>query len=231
MSPNLQSELVQHLAQFVTENKVNLIDRVLAERTRHLTVMLEDVYHSHNASAVLRTCDCFGIQDMYITQKLHDYKVNPNIVRGASKWITLHKYERGEESNSQCIQTLKDKKYRLVGTTPDPNCASIHELDITSKTAIIFGTELDGVSEQTQRQLDDMVYIPMYGFTESFNVSVSVALVLQQLVWKLKQSEVKWQLNDLEKQALKFEWYQQIVKRADLHIKNYVKEHSKMDLG
>lgn len=223
----MQSELVKVLEEFVTENKVNLINKVLSERTRHLTVVLEDVYHSHNASAVLRTCDCFGVQDLYISQRLHDYHINPNIVRGASNWVTLNKYDRGENSSKTCIQDLKDKKYRIVGTTPDQNSTSIHELDITEKTAIVFGTELDGLTENTKNEVDELVHIPMYGFTESFNISVSVAMVLQNLVHRLKSSGIEWGLSELEKEELKFEWYQRIVKRSDLHIKNYFKEHSK----
>ncbi len=227
----MQAELIKILEEFVTENKVNLINKVLSERTRHLTVVLEDVYHSHNASAVLRTCDCFGVQDLYISQKLHDYHINPNIVRGASNWVTLHKYDRGEQSSSNCLNDLREKKYRLVGTTPDQNSTSIHELDITEKTAIIFGTELEGISDNTKNEVDELVHIPMYGFTESFNMSVSVAMILQDLVRRLRESNVQWHLTEQEKEDLKFEWYQRIVKRSDLHIKNYMKEHSTNNNG
>lgn len=222
----MQAELVHILEEFVTENKVQLINKVLSERTRHITVVLEDVYHSHNASAVLRTCDCFGVQDLYISQKLHDYQINRNIVRGASNWVTLNKYDRGENSSRACLKDLRDKNYKIVGTSPDQNSSSIHELDITERTAIVFGTELDGISENTKSEVDELVHIPMYGFTESFNISVSAAMVLQNLVHRLKASDIQWQLSEQEKEDLKFEWYQRIVKRSDLHIKNYFKERS-----
>lgn len=222
----MQQALVTLLEEFVTENKVRLINQVLAERTRHLAVVLEDVYHSHNASAVLRTSDCFGLQDLYITQKLHDYHLNPNIVRGASNWVTLHKYEREESSTIKCFNDLRSKNYRIVGTTPDPNSTSIHELDISQKTAIVFGAEHEGISEYAKQEADELVHIPMYGFTESFNVSVSVALILMDLVRRLKVSDLDWRLTEQEQQDLKFEWYQRIVKRSDIHIKTYLKERS-----
>jgi len=204
-----------------------LIDQVLSERTRHITVVLEDIYHAQNASAVMRTCDCFGIQDLYITQRLHDYEVNPNVVRGASKWVTLHKYEREEQSTEKCIKDLKAKNYRIVGTTPSKEAASIYELDLTEKTAIVFGTELGGLTEYAKASVDELVHIPMYGFTESFNISVSAALILQETVKRLKNSDIVWQLTEEEKEVLKLEWYSRIVKRSDLHIKSYLKERSR----
>ena len=218
----MQEELIALLEEYVTEHKAQLIDEVLNQRTRHLTVVLEDLYHAHNISAVIRTCDCFGIQDLYITQRLHDYQVNPNIVRGASKWVTLEKYVRSEDSTVRCFNDLKKKGYRLVGTTPDHNSASIQELDITEKTALVFGTELGGLTQETRETVDELVHIPMYGFTESFNISVSAALILNELTARLKRSEVDWALSEEEKNTLKLEWYQRIVKRSDLHIKNYL---------
>ncbi|MFT7382363.1 MAG: tRNA (guanosine-2'-O-)-methyltransferase [Roseivirga sp.] len=227
----MQAELINLLEEFVTKNKVHLINKVLAERTRHFAVVLEDVYHPHNASAVLRTSDCFGLQDLYITQKLHEYQLNPNIVRGASNWVTLHKYEREEESTIKCFQDLRKKNYRIVGTTPDPNSASIHDLDISQKTAVVFGAEHEGISDFAKQEADELVHVPMYGFTESFNVSVSVALIVMDLVRRLKQSDINWRLTEEEQQDLKFEWYQRIVKRSDIHIKTYLKERSITDIG
>ncbi len=222
----MERELVDLLEEYVTPNKVEVINSVLSERTRHLTVVLEDFYQSQNASAVLRSCDCFGIQDLYITQNLHDYIVNPNVVRGASKWITQHLYERESDSMQNCIRDLRNKNYRLVGTTPDPKAASIHELDITQPKAIIFGTEKAGLSDYAKGEVDDLVRIPMYGFTESFNVSVSAALILQELVTRLKNSELNWELSEKDKIELKLEWYKRIVKRSDLHVNSFLKERS-----
>ncbi|WP_268125482.1 TrmH family RNA methyltransferase [Roseivirga pacifica] len=219
-------QLTTMLEAYVTENKIRLIDQVLAKRTRHLTVVLEDIYHAQNASAVMRTCDCFGIQDLYVTQNLHDYNVNPNVVRGASKWTTLHKYEREEDSINKCIADLKKKKYRIVGTTPNPESASIHTLNIEERTAVIFGTEKQGLSDYAKANVDELIHIPMHGFTESFNISVSAALILNELTSRLHNSEIDWRLTQEEKEDLKFEWYQNIVKRSDLLINIFLKEHS-----
>lgn len=223
----LNRELINMLEEFVTPNKVDIINQVLSHRTRHVTVVLEDIYHAQNASAVMRTCDCFGVQDLYITQRLHDYEVNPNVVRGASKWVNQYKFEREESSTEKCFHELKKKKYQIVGTTPSKKAASIHELDITNKTAIVFGTELEGLTTYAKEQVDELVHIPMYGFTESFNISVSAALILQEIVSRLKKSNIVWQLTDEEKEELKLEWYSRIVKGSDILIKNHLKERSK----
>jgi len=226
MEIELKNSLVQLLEEYVTPNKIELIDKVLAERTRYLTVVMEDFYHSQNASAVMRTCDCFGVQDVYITQRLHDYNVNPNVVRGASKWLSLNMFEREEQSTEKCFNSLKSKNYRLVGTTPDRDSASIKELNINQPIAFVFGTEKQGMSNYAKEHVDELVHVPMYGFTESFNVSVSAALILNELVDRIKRESVDWALSAEEKLDLKFEWYQHIVKRSDLHIKNYIAEHS-----
>ncbi|GHE63989.1 MULTISPECIES: RNA methyltransferase [Roseivirga] len=226
MKEKVNLELLRYLEGFVTPNKIKLIQEVLAHRTRHVSVVMEDFYHSQNASAVMRTCDCFGVQDVYITQRLHDYNVNPNVVRGASKWLSIHKFDREEQSTRKCFKELRSKNYRIVGTTPNPNCASIYELDLEQPLAVVFGTEKQGLSDYAKQEVDQLVYIPMYGFTESFNVSVSAALILNELVNRLKKSAIPWQLSQEEKHTLTFEWYQQIVKRSDLHIKNFLQEQS-----
>lgn len=218
--------LIQQLEQFVTDNKVQLIKQVISERTRYLTVVMEDFYHPHNASAVMRTCDCFGIQDVHITQRLHEYSINPNVVRGASKWLTLHMYEREDLSTQKCFNHLKSKKYKIVGTTPDKNYASITELDISQPIAFVFGTEKQGISDFAKQHVDELVHIPMYGFTESFNVSVSAAIILNELVARVKAANIKWQLTENEKNDIKLEWYKNLVNRSDIHIKTFLEEHS-----
>lgn len=219
-------DLINMLEEFVTPHKIEVIEEVLGQRTRHLTVVLEDIYQDQNASAVIRTCDCFGIQDLYVTQDLHDYQINPNVVRGASKWITLHKYEREPESIQKCFNELRQKKYRIVGTTPNPDSVSIHDISIDDKTAIVFGTEKRGMSSFAIENADELVHIPMLGFTESFNISVSAALIINELSLRLRKSNIDWALNEKEKNELKYEWYKRIVKGSDVLINNYLKEHS-----
>lgn len=217
--------LLEYLSQFITEHKKSVMERVLAERTRFITVVLEDIFKPHNASAVLRTCDCFGIQDIHVIEKINSYKVNPYVSRGASQWVDLHKYYRENGSSVQtCFQTLRQKGYKIFGTSPAPQSISIYDLEPSEKLALVFGNEHDGISEEVKSNCDGLVHIPMLGFTESFNISVAASILLFDLIQKAgKYHHPDFHLSNEEKQELRLKWYRSIVKNADLHEKVYQK--------
>lgn len=221
-------EITHMLSEFVTDNKKTQIEKVLEERTRHLTVVLEDIYQPHNASAIVRTCDCFGIQDLHIIENENRYSINPKVVMGASKWVDLYNYCIPDINNTiSCVTNLKQKGYRIVATTPDENCISINELSLNEKVALVFGTEQTGVSNEVLEMADEKVTIPMHGFTESFNISVSAAVSLYAITEKLRQSSICWKLSEKERGLLKLEWYKKIVKRSDLIIEEHLKQQAK----
>ncbi len=114
-----KKELLAHLAGFVSDHKKQRIEQVLAARTRHLTVVLEDVFQPHNASAVLRSCECFGVQDVHVIEEGSTYTVNPDVAQGASKWLSLVRYNQAEGENARsCFAALRARGYRLVAATP-----------------------------------------------------------------------------------------------------------------
>ena len=215
--------LLDYLGQYITDHKKSVMDRVLEQRTRHFTVVLEDIYKPHNASAVLRTCDCFGLQDIHVIEKTNQYKVNPYVTRGASEWVDIYKYYSPQGSAvKDCFGSLKSEGYRVLATSPSPGALSIHDLDPSKKTALVFGNEHEGVSEEVQNQADGTVYIPMLGFTESFNISVSASIFLYDLVRKAKERlPHNYYLSEEDKQKLRLKWYRQVVKRSKLHEKMY----------
>jgi tRNA (guanosine-2'-O-)-methyltransferase len=179
MSDLQDQQILQHLGEFVSDSKKQLIDRILEFRTRHITVVLEDIFQPHNASAVIRSCDCFGIQDLHIIENRNEYILNPNVTQGSSKWVDLIRHNKPEEDNTRhCLQALKDQGYKLIATAPHEQGLDIHDLPLDQKFALVFGTELEGLSPQALKACDQTVRLPMYGFTESFNISVSVALCL-----------------------------------------------------
>jgi tRNA (guanosine-2'-O-)-methyltransferase len=211
---NQKCGLYDYLTEFITENRKQRFEEVIAFRTRFITVVLEDIYQSHNASAVLRSCDCFGIQDVHIIENKNKYQVNPDVALGSSNWLTLHEYNRKENNTSDCIKSLKKKGYKVIATTPHKNGCYIDELDLSQKTALIFGTEMKGLSEQAIQQADGFVKIPMVGFTESFNISVSAAIALFSLTDRLRKSNVPWQLGKNEIIDIKIEWVKNSLKDA-----------------
>ncbi|TDQ19107.1 tRNA (guanosine-2'-O-)-methyltransferase [Algoriphagus boseongensis] len=220
--------LLDYLGQYITEHKKSVMEKVLENRTRFFTVVLEDIYKPHNASAVIRTCDCFGIQDMHVIEKTNTYKINPYVTRGASQWVDLHKYYSKDSSSVElCFSSLREKGYKIYGTSPDASSISIHELKAHEKLALVFGNEHEGISEEVKEKVDGLVHIPMLGFTESFNISVSASIFLYDLIKKAKEfKNPDFYLSDEEKNKLRMKWYREIVKRSDIHEKLYWQQNN-----
>lgn len=202
----LNIEVRKELYEIISQNKREMFDRIAAERTRHVSVVLENVYQEHNASAIVRSCDCFGIQDLHVIEKGNKYKVQRDIALGAGRWVDMHNYGEGESPTAQCLSTLKERGYSIIATTPHHNDSTIYELPLDQPIALVFGTERRGISQEVVEMADGFVRLPMYGFTESFNVSVSVALALQALRQRLEQSAVNWKLSPNQQELLKIHW-------------------------
>ena len=209
------TQVLVEMYDLITENKREMFDLIASERTRHLTVVLENVYQDHNASAILRSCDCFGIQDLYVIEKKFRYEVKRDIALGAGRWVDLHQYNEGENPDLDCIHDLKKKGYKIVATTPHENSKSIHDLSLDQPVALVFGTERRGISDSMRELADDFVKIPMYGFTESFNVSVAAAITLNVLRERLEKGHSNWKLSSVEQTQLKLKWCRKILRGGD----------------
>jgi len=219
--------LLDYLGQYITEHKKAVMERVLSKRTRFLTVVLEDIFKPHNASAVIRTCDCFGLQDIHVIEKTNQYKINPYVTRGASQWVDLHKHyqEDGSSSVDACFSTLREKGYKIYGTSPAASSISIYDLEPSQKLALVFGNEHEGISEEVKQKADGLVHIPMLGFTDSFNISVSASIFLHDLIKKAATYQhPDFYLSEEEKNQLRMQWFREIVKHSDLHEKVYWKQ-------
>jgi len=215
-------ELILYLKEFITENKWQLFNEIIQNRTRYLTVVLEDIFQAQNASAVLRTCDCFGIQDVHVIENRNEYQVNPDVALGASQWLNLYKYNEKENNTLTAINTLREQGYRIVATTPHTNDVELESFDLNKgKTALFFGSEQPGLSKLMMDNADEFMKIPMFGFTESFNISVSAAISLHHLNYVLKKSEIKWRLSDLEKEEILLDWLRTSIKSSDMIEQEY----------
>ncbi|HEU5290489.1 MAG TPA: RNA methyltransferase [Cyclobacteriaceae bacterium] len=218
--------LAKHFSQYVSEHKKEFIEKVLSQRTRHVTVALEDIYQSQNASAVVRTCECMGLQDIHIIENTSSYQTNTRVLKGSNKWMDLIRYrKKGVNNTEACIRQLKESGYTIYAADPAEEGISIHDIDIVAgKTAILFGNELHGVSNHALAQCDHKVRIPMYGFTESLNISVSVAICLNTLINKLHQGPwEKYGLGEDEKEELTLQWYRKVVRKSDLLEREFLR--------
>ncbi len=215
-------QLAEHLSQYISDHKKQFLESVLAQRTRHVTVVLEDIFQSQNASAVFRTTECFGIQDVHIIENLSKYSLNKRVLRGANKWLTVQRYgEPGVNNTVHCLQTLKSHGYQIMATTPSATL-SLHEVVPDKKLAILLGNELHGLSTEAIGESDLQVKIPMYGFTESLNLSVSASICISEIIYQMKKAGVKWELDEESKNELRLHWYRKIVKNADIIEKSYL---------
>lgn len=216
---------LQHLARFVSEHKKNFIDKVLSVRTRHVTIVMEDIYQSQNASAVIRTAECMGLQDVHIIEQQSKYDINPRVLKGSNKWMTLHRYrDRTINNTEKCFEALHERGYRILVTDPDPDGTPVDEVEVgEQKLALVFGNELRGVSDYAKQHADMRITIPMFGFTESLNISVSVAICLKALISRLHQYKGNWTITDDEKQQLRLDWYRKIVRRSQLIEREFLR--------
>jgi tRNA (guanosine-2'-O-)-methyltransferase len=207
-------QLYEQLSAFVSDNKRALFDRLAPQRTRHITVVLEDIYQAHNASAVVRTADLLGIQDMHIIENRNKYTVNPDVTLGSSKWVDMHRYREAADNTMTCVRKLKAQGYRIVVTSPRAPEVTPATIALDEPMAFCFGTELTGASDELMEHADMQLRIPMYGFTESYNISVSAAIVLYTVMERLRNSTVPWQLPHEQLIDLKLDWARKVVHSA-----------------
>lgn len=207
MSFAAKKQVLEEFIQYITAERRQKIEHFARLRTRYVTIVLEDIYQGHNMSAVLRSADCFGVQDVHVIEDRHQYCVREEIAKGASQWLTLHHYNQKNTNNTQhCFDHLRSQGYRIVATTPHEKDTLIDALPLNEKVALVFGTEQQGLSSYAMTHADAFVKIPLYGFTESFNISVAAGIALYEMSRRVRSSDIQWRLSDEETVDLELEW-------------------------
>ena len=210
-------QLLNYLDTYLTDKRRKRFDTVLSQRTRHFTVATEDVYQLHNTSAVIRSCDVFGIQDIHVVEEINAKRIDREIAMGAQKWVDLHRYNTTKES----LKTLRKQGYQIVATSPHTNDCELHDFDVTKKSCFFFGRETEGLSDIVLEEADCFLKIPMAGFTESLNISVSAAIILQYVTTKLKQTDIAWQITLKEQQEKRLDWIKKTIKSHESIIQRF----------
>lgn len=213
-------QLLEYLFEYLTPRRKALFNKVIEQRTNYFTVASQDVYQLHNTSAVIRTCDVFGIQNVHVIEENLPKRIDREIAMGAQKWVDVNRYS----STKECLKKLRSEGYRIIATTPHEDSVMLDDFDISSPAAIFFGTEKDGLSEEILEQADSTLKIPMVGFTESLNISVSAAIILQSLTQKLRNSEYNWKFSEEEKLNLKLKWSKKAIKNSDEIINRFLNQ-------
>ncbi|MDR6301087.1 TrmH family RNA methyltransferase [Mesonia maritima] len=212
--------LLEYLESYLTPRRKELFERIIAERTNHFTVAIEDVYQLHNTSAVIRSCDVFGIQNLHVTEERNRKRIDREIAMGAQKWVNINRYHTANDT----VSTLKEKGYRIIATTPHNDACLLKDFDISQPSALFFGTEKQGLSQELMEKADGFLKIPMVGFTESLNISVSAAIILQDLTARLKASEIDWKLNENDLYDTLLRWAKNSIKSSEKIVNRYLSE-------
>jgi len=219
-------EKVNYLKEFVLEQRKTLLERMIQERTGYITVVLENLYQQHNCSAVLRSCDCFGVQHVHVIENENTFTDNAEISMGASDWLTLHRYRGTANNTMTAIRALREQGYRIVATTPHEQDQFIDDIDLNrGKMAFFFGTELTGLSDEVLREADEFVKVPIYGFMESYNVSVCAALLMYSVVQRLRRSTIDWRLSPADRDEVLLAWYRHSVKASAQILERFEQEN------
>ena len=201
-------KFLEYLEGFLTDSRKEKFLKILENRTNHFTIAMEDVYQLHNTSAVMRSCEVFGIQELNVVEQKFGKRIDTEIAMGAQKWVDINRFN----TMQNCIDSVKEKGYQIIATTPHNDSCLLHEFDITKRSAIFFGTEKQGLSQEVIDQADGFLKIPMVGFTESLNISVSAAIIIQDITSRLRQSTIDWKLNDVEILAKRLLWAKNSIK-------------------
>lgn len=212
---------LEFLENILTDNRKERFLNVLKNRTKHFTIAVEDIFQMHNTSAVMRSCEVFGIQELNVIEQRYGKSIDKEIAMGAQKWVDINAFD----SISGCVDSLKAKGYQIIATTPHENDCLMDDFDISKPSALFFGTERDGLSEEILQKADDFLKIPMVGFTESLNISVSAAIIIQNLMHRLRKSDINWQLSEEEILKKRLQWARSSIKDIKRIEERYYKEN------
>ena len=206
-------ERTAYMSQFLTEERVEVLRRTLASRTRYMTILTENTFHPQNASALVRHCEAFGLQDLHTVETRCKFNPNVNIVRGTDKWVDITRHESTEEA----ISTLKSAGYRLVATTPHRESCTPETFDVAKGPfCLVFGTEHAGVSDEIIEAADEYLRIPMCGMVESLNVSASAAILIYMLSQRMRLTpSIDWALKEDDAREMLFRWVMSSVKDSE----------------
>lgn len=218
-------EYLEYLESFLTENRVERFKEVLNNRTKHFTIVAEDVYQLHNTSAVMRSCEVFGVQDLCVIEQKFGKRIDKEIALGAEKWVDIHRYS----NIPSALEDIRSKGYQIVATTPHVEANHLEDFDITKPSAIFFGTEKNGLSPEIIEQADAYIKIPMVGFTESLNISVSAAIIIQNLTTRVRNSNIDWKLTEAQLIEKRIDWARKSIKDIDFVTERYLESKQEVE--
>ena len=206
------AERIAYLAEFILPERFATLERAVGQRTNYMTLLAENMFHPQNASALVRHCEAFGVQNFHTVETLCRFNPNLNIVRGTDKWVDIHRHA----STADALRALRADGYRIVATSPHRESCTPETFDVQrGKFAIVMGTEKTGISDEVFAEADEFLKNPMCGMVESLNVSACAAIIVYMLSERMRREVEEWRLSDDERTRLLYRWMADSVRDAD----------------
>lgn len=211
-----------YIKQFLTDERLEKIEHFAPESSDFVLPVLEDVYQFRNAAAIVRSVESCGFHKVVALQEENNFEPNLRVTKGADTWVEVEKLPR----NIASLQKIKDRGYKIVAVSLENNAKMLPEYEITEPIALVFGTEMEGVTQEILDFADETLAIPMYGFTRSFNVSVAASICMYELKQKLMKSSIDYKLDEYKLMKMKIRWAVNSIKSGKQILEKYYKQNN-----
>ncbi len=212
------AQTFEYLKQFLTEERLSKIEHFSPESSDFVLPVLEDVYQFRNAAAIVRSVEACGFHKVVALQEENNFEPNLRVTKGADTWVEVEKLSR----NIASLQEIKNRGYKIVAVSLENNAKMLPEYEVTEPMALVFGTEMEGVSQEILDFADETLAIPMYGFTRSFNVSVAASICMYELKQKLMKSGIDYKLSEEKRLKMKIRWAVNSIRSGEEILNHYL---------
>ena len=199
---NRLQETFDYLKQFLTDERLSKIEHFSQESSDFVLPVMEDVYQFRNAAAIVRSVEACGFHHVVALEEENVFNPNLKVTKGAETWVKVEKMP----NNLDSLKEIKNRSYKILAVSPENNATMLPDYEVKEPIALVFGTELEGVSDEILDFADETLAIPMYGLTKSFNVSVAAAICMYELKQKLMKSGIDYKLSEEKLLEMKIRW-------------------------
>ena len=211
-------ETFDYLKQFLTDERLSKIEHFSLESSDFVLPVMEDVYQFRNAAAIVRSVEACGFHHVVALEEENVFNPNLKVTKGAETWVQVEKMP----NNLDSLKEIKSRGYRILAVSPEKNATMLPDYEVKEPIALVFGTELEGVSDEILDFADETLAIPMFGFTKSFNVSVAAAICMYELKQKLMKSGIDYKLSKEKLLELKIRWAKNSIKSSEQILERFL---------
>ena len=216
---NRLQEIFDYLKQFLTDERLSKIEHFSQESSDFVLPVMEDVYQFRNAAAIVRSVEACGFHHVVALEEENVFNPNLKVTKGAETWVKVEKMP----NNLDSLNEIKNRGYKILAVSPENNATMLPDYEVNEPIALVFGTELEGVSDEILDFADETLAIPMFGFTKSFNVSVAAAICMYELKQKLMKSGIDYKLSDEKLLEMKIRWTVNSIRSGEELLERFLK--------